>query len=146
LENLSILQDLPNLEDVDFMNVNLPYRYWTKLSDWKSECLLDEDNAEVRRILIEQIGYEKICEELDAITLHIWREYTLLKIDGVEAIYEYDEDGEQVEREPMVLLKMTCPSTEHIHILRVPPGIASAEEAITWVNNGIHPDRFAIQT
>jgi leucine-rich repeat protein SHOC2 len=46
----------------------------------------------------------------------------------------------------MVLLKMTCPSTEHIHILRVPPGIESAEEAITWVNHGIHPDRFAIQT
>jgi leucine-rich repeat protein SHOC2 len=48
--------------------------------------------------------------------------------------------------EPMVLLKMTCPSTNHIHILRVPPEMTSAEEAITWVNHGIHPDRIAFAT
>ena len=46
----------------------------------------------------------------------------------------------------MVLLKMICPSTAHIHILRVPPEMVSAEAAITWVNHGIHPDRFSIQT
>ena len=50
------------------------------------------------------------------------------------------------EREPLVLLKMTCPSTGHIHLLRVPPEMTSAEEAITWVNHGIHPDEFAVQT
>jgi leucine-rich repeat protein SHOC2 len=75
----------------------------------------------------------------------------LLKIDGVEVIYEDDEpiDSPQAtlrEREPMLLLKMTCPSTQHIHILRVPPEMTSAEAAITWVNHGIHPDEFAVQT
>ena len=50
------------------------------------------------------------------------------------------------EREPMILLKMTCPSTGHIHILRVPPDLTSAEAAITWVNHGIHPDEFIVQT
>jgi hypothetical protein len=45
----------------------------------------------------------------------------------------------------MLLLKITCPSTQHIHILRVPPEM-SAEAAITWVNHGIHPDEFAVQT
>jgi hypothetical protein len=77
----------------------------------------------------------------------------LLKIDGVEAVY--DENGDEPidspevtlrEREPMVLLKMTCPSTQHIQILRVPPEMTSAEAAITWVNRGIHPDEFAVQT
>jgi hypothetical protein len=104
-------------------------------------------------LLIEQIGYEKICNELNAITLDDWREYTLLKIDKVETIYEEDGyepiDSPQAtlrEREPMLLLKMTCPSTQHIHILRVPPEMTSAEAAITWVNHGIHPDEFAIQT
>ena len=48
--------------------------------------------------------------------------------------------------EPMVLLKMTCPSTAHIHILRVPLEMMSAETAITWINHGIHPDRFDVQT
>jgi leucine-rich repeat protein SHOC2 len=144
LTDLSILQKLPDLR-VIFLDVELTHRYWTKLSDWRSEWLLDEDNAEIRRVLIEQIGYEKICNELNAITLDTWREYTLLKIDGVETIYE--EDGyEPIDREAMVLLKMTCPSTQHIHILRVPPEMTSAEAAITWVNHGIHPDKIAVQT
>jgi leucine-rich repeat protein SHOC2 len=76
--------------------------------------------------------------------LDIWQEYILLKIDNVETIY--NEDGDPIDREPMLLLKMTCPSTNHIYILRVPPEMTSAEAAITWVNQGIHPDEFAVQT
>jgi leucine-rich repeat protein SHOC2 len=143
LLDLSILHDLPKLKTVDFMNVSLPHRYLTKFTDWKAEWLLYEDNTEVRRILIEQVGYEKICQELDALDIDTWREYTLLKIDEIEAVYD---EYEEPYYEPMVLLKMTCPSTQHIHILRVPPEMVSAEAAITWVNHGIHPDEFAVQT
>jgi leucine-rich repeat protein SHOC2 len=83
---------------------------------------------------IADLRLDRICQELDAIDLDTWREYTLLKIEV------------NIEDEPMVLLKMTCPSTGHIHILRVPPEMASAEAAITWVNHGIHPDEFSVQT
>ncbi len=115
------------------------------MSDWQPEWLLDEDNAEVRRVLIQQLGYEKICDRLGSQTIDSWKEYTLLKIDNVEIVY--DEDRVELnEREPMLLLKMICPSTGHIHILRVPPKITSAQAAITWVNHGIHPDEFAVQT
>ncbi len=145
LIDLSSLQYLVGLYYVGYFEVELPRRYWTKFSQWKAEWLLDENNAEIRRILIEQLGYEKICQEVGAFTLDNWREYTLLKIDGVEAIYN-DRQRNPIEREPMVLLKMTCPSTQHIHILRVPPEMVSAEAAITWVNHGIHPDEFAVQT
>ena len=41
---------------------------------------------------------------------------------------------------------MTCPSTNYIHVLRVPPELTSAREAITWVNWDIDPDRFSIET
>jgi hypothetical protein len=129
LQNLSELTELFVLDDLQ-----LPSRYLTKLLDWQSEWLLDEQNAEIRRVLIQQIGYEKICQDLGAVELHTWREYTLLKIES------------DVDIEPMVLLKMTCPSTRYIHILRVPPDTTSAEAAITWVNWGIHPDEFAIAT
>jgi leucine-rich repeat protein SHOC2 len=135
LDDLSILQSLPQLEAVYFFDrLDLPHRYWTKLSEWKPEWLLDEKNVEIRRLLIQICGYERICQELDAIELDTWREYTLLKIDA------------NVDVATMVLLKMTCPSTAHIHILRVPPEMTSAESAITWVNHGIHPDEFAVQT
>jgi leucine-rich repeat protein SHOC2 len=144
ITDLSILQQLPSLGVVFLFGVNLPPKYWTKLSEWKSEWLLDEQNAELRRILLRQIGYERICDELDAIQLDIWREYTLLKIDGIERFRDWRR-GRDIN-EPMVLLKMTCPSTGHIHVLRVPPEMTSAEAAITWVNHGIHPDKFTVQT
>ena len=150
LSDLSILQNLPNLESVIFLGVYLPRRYWTKLDEWKAEWLLDESNAGIRQRLVEQIGYNKICDRLNAITIDTWREYTLLKIDGIDKIYGEDkfddEEPELISTEPMVLLKMTCPSTRHTHILRVPPEMERAEEAIFWINHGIHPDEFYVQT
>ncbi len=133
LNDLTILQFLPKLEQVYFLDVKLPRRYWTELSEWQPQWLLDEYNAEIRKLLIQQIGYERICQELNASAIDYWREYSLIKIESIDI-------------EPMVLLKMICPSTGHIHILRVPPDMTSAEDAITWVNHGIHPDKFAIQT
>jgi leucine-rich repeat protein SHOC2 len=145
ITNLSVLQLLPKTElNVFFLRIILPRRYWTKLSEWQPEWLLDTENAEIRRVLIQQLGYEKICERLGALPIDNWREYTLLKIDRFQPIF--DQNGDSVGIEPMVLLKMTCPSTGHIHILRVPPEMTSAEAAITWVNHGIHPDKFAVQT
>ena len=131
LTDLSMLPRLSSCLVVWFMNADLPRQYWTKFSDWKPEWLLFELNVEIARLLVEHVGYEKISEELQASPIDSWREYTLLQISWTE---------------PIVLLKMTCPSTGHIHILRVPPQMISAQEAITWVNHGIHPDRFAVQT
>jgi leucine-rich repeat protein SHOC2 len=142
--DLSILQSLPKLEQVRLQNIDLPRRYWTKLSDWQPQWLLDETNAEIRRLLIQQIGYDRICQELAAIEIDNWREYTLLKV-AIDVMVS-DENGNDIEEEPMMLLKMTCPSTAHVHILRVPPDMTSAEAAITWINHGIHPDDIAVQT
>lgn len=33
-------------------------------------------NAEFRRLVIQAIGYEKICQELEAVAINNWREYT----------------------------------------------------------------------
>lgn len=101
---------------------------------WQAKWLLKETNAELRRVLIQGIGYARICQELQAIELDNWQEYALLKIDAAADV------------EPIVLLKMTCPSTNHIHVLRVPPELQSAREAIAWVNWGIAPEDFAVQT
>jgi leucine-rich repeat protein SHOC2 len=144
ISDLSVLVRLPKLQSVQFFGVYLPRRYWTKLSEWKAEWLLDETNAELRRRLIQQIGYERIWQELDAVEIDVWREYTLFKIDGIERFYDWRRSKNI--QEPMVLLKMTCPSTGHIHVLRVPPEMTSAEAAIIWVNHGTHPDRFIVQT
>ena len=103
-------------------------------SDWRCEWLLSETNAELRRVLLQGIGYDRICQELQCKTIDSWQEYDLLEI--------YSE----VDIEPISILKMTCPSTEKIHALRVPPNIISAREAIQWVNWGIDPPEFEVQT
>ncbi|BAY13857.1 DUF6745 domain-containing protein [Calothrix sp. NIES-2098] len=118
-----------------YHGVTLPEKYGkVHPQQWQAQWLLTEDNAELRRVLIQGIGYGRICQELQAIELDTWAEYTLLKIDA------------EVDEEAIYLLKMTCPSTGFIHALRVPPDMKSAREAICWVNWGIAPEEFAIQT
>ena len=112
-------------------------------SQWKSQWLLSEENAEIRRVLIQAIGYHRICEELGAIELDSYKEYTLLKIENYT---ETNSFSYQNNSEPMHLLKMTCPSTGFIHFLRTPPDITSARVAIAWVNGGIDPEEFTVQT
>jgi len=117
-----------------YHGVRLPEQYGQlHPNKWQSQWLLAEENAEVRRVLIEGIGYDRIIQELSAKQIDSWQEYALLQIDNADV-------------EPICLLKMTCPSTGFIHALRVPPNLTSAREAIRWVNWEIDPEEFSVQT
>ncbi|HEY9847999.1 MAG TPA: hypothetical protein V6D28_00960 [Leptolyngbyaceae cyanobacterium] len=118
-----------------YHGVSLPEKYG-KLApnQWQAEWLLEEKNAELRRVLMQGIGYSRICQELQALELDNWQEYSLLQINN------------DVDIEPIYLLKMTCPSTGFIHALRVPPNVESARDAIAWMNWGIDPEEFSVQT
>lgn len=112
--------------------MQIPERYGTVHPHvWKADWLIHEQNAELRRVLIQGIGYDRLCQELQAESLNTWREYTLLRI------------APAIDVEPIYLLKMTCPSTGYIHATRVPPSIQSAREAIRWVNWDTDPEEFA---
>ncbi|MEG3846459.1 hypothetical protein QT971_04310 [Microcoleus sp. herbarium19] len=118
-----------------YHGVTLPEKYGKiHPNEWQPEWLLEEENAELKRVLIQGIGYDRIARELAAVELDTWQEYTLLKIDT------------NFDVEPIYLLKMTCPSTGFIHALRVPPDINSAREAIKWVNWGVDCEEFSVQT
>lgn len=119
-----------------YNGVILPPEYG-KISpeNWQSQWLLTEKNSELRRVLIQGIGYDKIASELEAEELDSWREYTILKFNNIID----DLDGQ-----PISLLKMTCPSTNFIHALRIPPDFVSAREAISWINWGIDPEDIII--
>lgn len=118
--------------------ITLPEKYGAvPPKEWQSQWVLQEPNSEFRRMLIQGIGYVRICEELQATELDSWAEYTLLEIDEVI---------DDRERQPFYLLKMTCPSTGFIHTMWVPPNMRSAREAIRWVNWGIDPQEFSVQT
>jgi len=117
-----------------YHGVRLPEKYGqVHPNQWQSQWILAEENAELRRVLIQVIGYARIIQELSAKQIDSWQEYALLKIDPPR-------------EEPICLLKMTCPSTGFIHALRVPPNLTSAREAIGWANWDIDPEEFSVQT
>jgi hypothetical protein len=109
-------------------------KYSVHPSQWQSRWLLEEDNAEMRRVLIQGIGYSRLCQELDAKEIDTWREYSLLEIE------------QKIDVEPIHLLKMTCPSTDAIYTVRVPPDLRSARVAAGWINWDNDPEEFAIES
>ncbi len=117
-----------------YHGVKLPEKYGkVPVHNWQANWLLSETNAELRRVLIQAIGYEKICQELQANKIDTWKKYTLLEINNIDI-------------ETIYLLKMICPSTGFIHVIRVPPDMKTAREAIHWINWGIDPEDFAKET
>ena len=112
----------------------IPEKYGSiRMQNWESKWLLSEVNAELKMVLIKGIGYEKLCNDLEAKKLDSWREYELVQIP-------------QIDVEPIHLLKMTCPSTGHIHVGRVPPDCLKARHAATLRNSGIDPEEFIYET
>jgi hypothetical protein len=57
-----------------YHGVTLPEKYG-KLHphQWRSQWILEEKNAEIKRVLIQGIGYDRICQELAAIELDSWQ-------------------------------------------------------------------------
>jgi hypothetical protein len=85
----------------------------------------------IRRILLEELGYERFAHELGGICLDKDGDQQLLRID-----WHKDE-------EPLVLVKVQCPSTSAFYTLRVPPYMSSVHEAVAWtfgmLKNQYHP-------
>jgi hypothetical protein len=113
--------------------------------------LVDETSAEVQQFLIREIGYVRLCQELQAEAIDSWREYTLLKLpifdDCSGAIAVWRDPRQFIDGIKAIhLLKMICPSTQTVYMLRVPPTCRSAREAATWINWGTDPEHFTVET
>lgn len=106
-------------------------------NQWPAKWILKERRSLIRQLLINEIGYARICQELPTRIINTWREYTLLE---VRAKIDLDPT------EPVYVLKMVCPSTKMTHALRVPPSMRSAREAIRWANWGEDPQAFNLES
>ncbi|MGE3671297.1 MAG: DUF6745 domain-containing protein [Polyangiaceae bacterium] len=85
---------------------------------------INEQNAEIRRVMIERMGYLRFAQEAGAKVLDTdtdpGGERRLLHI-------ELEQD------EPLVGLACACPSTGHRYFLRVPPSTKSCHQAAAWL-------------
>lgn len=83
------------------------------------ERILTEPNVEVRRAVIEALGYERFTALVKPKIIDEDIFGKLLRI-------ELEDD------EPLVAIHVTCPSTNRSYLLRVPPEMRSAQVAVAW--------------
>jgi hypothetical protein len=89
-----------------------------------------EENAEVKRVMIERFGgakdardgFAKYMLDSGAKILHQRGDYQL-----VEKVAPHLTSGR------MVAVKMICPSTGAIYLLRVPPELRTVEASMNWI-------------
>ncbi|QLE57864.1 DUF6745 domain-containing protein [Nostoc sp. TCL26-01] len=95
--------------------------------------ILNTDNVELRRVLIERLGYEKFLQQVGGLIRDRDRD-----VGGErQLVYIPFEDDEA-----LMVLRVTCPSTGHTHILRVPPYMQSCHQAAAWVAGFTNPDEY----
>jgi len=82
--------------------------------------ILDEDNAEVRRVMVDIFGIDRFVVESKSKTLDKQGEYELLEVP-------YLDDGGH-----MMALKMRCPTTLAVYVHTVHPECTNIEQALAW--------------
>ncbi|HLK60116.1 MAG TPA: hypothetical protein VKU00_26380, partial [Chthonomonadaceae bacterium] len=97
------------------------------------EDVLGAPNAELRRVLMERMGFEKFMQQAKAEILNTDRdpggERRLLHVPMLG-----DED--------LVALSVFCPSTGRQYILRVPPNIKTCHQAAAWIAGFDNPNDY----
>ena len=100
---------------------------------FSGEEILGEPNAEVRRVMMERVGFERFLGEVKPEVLHADRdrggERRLLRI-------------QLANDEPIVLVSLHCPSTGRHYLVRVPPDKRTCHEAVAWTAGFDNPDEY----
>ncbi|MEM6282958.1 MAG: DUF6745 domain-containing protein [Chloroflexota bacterium] len=107
----------------------------------KVKDVWDERNLEVRRVMIDRMGYNKFFREADAELLDLdmdaGGERSLLRVKLPDSGNRWNRD------EPIVCLAVSCPSTAHRYVLRVPPHISSCHAGAAWLAGFDDPKLYA---
>jgi len=83
--------------------------------------IISEKNAEVSRVMLERYGQDRFIIDANASTID--------KQGDNELVYiPLESDPEK----QIVALKLRCPSTAALYIIRVPPDQTSVEGALAW--------------
>ncbi|MCI0397603.1 MAG: hypothetical protein L0322_22075 [Chloroflexi bacterium] len=95
--------------------------------------VLQEDNLELRRVLLARMGYESFVQQA-----------------GVQILdRDYDAGGERrllraplPNEEDLVCVAVLCPSTGRQYIIRVPPTTKSCHQAAAWIAGFDNPNNY----
>lgn len=96
--------------------------------------ILQERNAERRRIMLERFGFETFMEAAEAEELDHDRDP-----GGERRLLRVELDGD----EPLVCVSVGCPSTGRRYFLRVPPTMRTCHQAVAWTAGFDNPADYA---
>ncbi|MDB6066899.1 MAG: hypothetical protein JWR26_3107 [Pedosphaera sp.] len=99
----------------------------------KGPDVLAEQNAELRRVMIERMGFEKFLKEVDAQLIDSDRDP-----GGERKLLRVTLAGD----EPMVVVSVICPSTGRQYVIRVPPATTTCHQAVAWTAGFDNPDDY----
>lgn len=106
-----------------FRDVEIPVQMYLHPETIAVEQILLEKNAARISVFIELVGYERFLSRIPHEIIHSDGEYSLLSIKWHK------------EEEPIMLLKVKCPSSNVKYILRVPSDVKTCKEALAWSFN-----------
>lgn len=86
--------------------------------------VMNQSNAEVRRVMMERMGYERFLAEVQA---------QILDEDTDAGGQRRLVCAELPDDEPFVAVSVACPSTGRRYVLRVPPTIQTAQAGSAWL-------------
>lgn len=96
--------------------------------------ILQEPNVERRRVMLDLIDRERLVSEADVIIID-------RDVDGANQprrLFQIDIPSELngfTDYERWMFVEVRCPSTGHVHLLRVPPEIRECARAVAWTFN-----------
>lgn len=95
--------------------------------------ILDETNAERRRVMMERFGLDRFMSQADAQVLDEDRD-----AGGPRRLLRIELAGD----EPLVCVGVICPTTHRHFMLRVPPTTTTCRQAIAWTAGFDDPDEY----
>jgi hypothetical protein len=113
--------------------VRVPRRVIEAPDTLRPADVVGEENAEVRRVMIERLGHDRFLRDAGAVQL---------SRDEAGVLWRVELD----EAEPLVYVEVTnatpAPEGGHRrHFLRVPPEVGSPHEAVAWTF-GLRPEEY----
>ena len=130
------LKGLPRSLDkvaIRWRGVQIDERIAFRPESFAIDEILNERNAESRRVLIERIGYEALFEKANAEVLDCDRD-----AGGERRLLRVQMRGD----EPLVCVSVRCPSTGRQYVLRVPPQVTTCRHAVAWIAGFDDPDAY----
>jgi hypothetical protein len=94
---------------------------------------MQERNAELRRVMLERMGYEAFLADAEAEVLDQDRDP-----GGDRRLLRVTLTGD----EDLVCVSVICPSTGRQYLIRVPPAITTCRAAVAWIAGFDNPDDY----